>query len=368
MSLTTIINEICRFIKKNFIKILVGAIVISVIAILGSLFLPNLIGQSNEISEETELNQSQSDEDTQVSRSYLLDVYSQEPAEFEVFIQLEDGNIFGNSFIFDEYFTSDQIVKEIESETGINYSQTLEHEKKLGITKTSQYRGSIAGIRDSSTNIITIRVQVSETSEENLILAEAFAERIINNEIPFIQGLNVTFLSSPIIGEKLVESDLQMVSSPRSIGILSPTTSENRSILLYGIAGFILGLMLMLILLFIVQLFKNKINYAFQYSWDFNDYHFVTTLSKMGSDFVSLLQFNETKRQLVISQDSKFPEFLSSDNNISQSLTRHTQVAEKIDEIILIIESNKTDKKWFSEQYQLAEKYSTQITIIHLIP
>lgn len=373
MSLTTILSELWRFIKDNFIKILVGAILTSILAVLVSLFLPNLMGQTtSESPEEEQLTQLPPDEDAQASRDYLIDRYEEEPAVFEVFIQLEDGNVFGNSFIFDEYFTSSAIVEEIERETGVDYGLTLDHEKNLELYKTSQYRGSIAGIRNTSTNVITIRVQAAESGEENLILAEAFADRIVNNDIPFMQELSVTLMSEPAVGEKLIDGALEMVSSPEALGILSPATSENQSIILYAIAGFILGVFLVATVLFIIQLFKKKINYAFQYSWDFDDYHFIYSTDESSDKLTETLLAPETMNQLIVHQDqeSSLIDSLTASNYPIETtlfLSRHAQNDQDIDEILLLIESKKTDKIWFNEQYRLAEKYETQITIIQII-
>lgn len=371
MSLTTILSEIWRFIKDNMIKILAGALIMSVLAVLSSLFLPNLMGQSSEeVTDEEQLTEMTPSEDAQASREYLTNIYEQEPAGFEVFIQLEDGNIFGNSFIFDEYFSSPAIVEEIENETGIEYSQTLAHEVNLGFYKTSQYRGSIAGIRDTSSNVITIRVQAAESSEDNLKLAEAFADKIFNNEIPFIEGLSVTSLSEPQIGETLVEDDLQMVSSPASLGKFAPAESESRSTLLYAIAGFILGLLLTAVVLFFIQLLKNKINYAFQYSWDFNDNHFIFATDKESERLKDFLLAPEMTNQIIVHQASDFIKQLIDSNQeikTTEALSRFTKNNKKIDEIVLFVESKVTDKKWYNEQYRLAEKYNSQLTIIQAI-
>lgn len=371
MSLTTILSEIWRFIKENIIKIIAGAVLICVLTVLGSLFLPNLMDQTSEEEVDNEqLTQTTPDEDAKVSYEYLTNIYEQEPAEFEMFIQLEDGNIFGNSFIFDEYFTSPAVVEEIEHETGIEYSQTLAHEANLGLNKTSKYRGSIAGIRNTSSNVITIRVQVAESSKDNLILAEAFADQILNKEIPFVEGMSVTSISEPKIGEQLLEDDLEMVSSLKSVGKFASAESKKRSILLYAIAGFIIGLFVITIILFIIQLFKNKINYAFQYSWDFRDNHFIFKAGKENEKLKKILSAPETTNQIIVHQKNDFVEqFIDAKQDIkdTETLSRFAKNKTAIDEIILLVESNFTDKKWYNEQYYLAEKYDSQLTIIQII-
>lgn len=371
MSLTTILSELWRFMKENWLKILAGAIIISVLAVLSSFFVPNLMGQSpEEVVEDEERIEQLSMENVQESRDYLATIYGQAPAEFEMFVQLQDGSTFGNSFIFDEYFTSPAVVDEIERETGVDYSQTLAHEQKLQLYKTSQYRGSIAGIRNTSSNVITIRVQATESSEENLLLAEAFAEQILENEIPFIQDLSVTLMRAPAIGEQLVEEDLQMVSAPEALGIISPVESESRSVLLYAIAGFIIGLLITAVVLFILQLFKKKINYAFQYSWDFNDHHFIMIKDADREQLNNLLLIPEADKQLVVAQTSPFTKELWKNNpqiEHTAALSRRALEKEQVEEIVLLVESKETDKKWYNDQYRLAEMSESQLTILQVI-
>lgn len=367
MSITTILSELWRFVKDKKVKILVGALIVAILAILSGLFLPNILNQTT--VEENAVPESIKEEVAE-SREYLTNIYEQEPAEFELFIQLGDGNAFTNSFIFDEYFTSPAVVEEIENKTGINYSKTLGHEMNLKLYKTSQYRGSIAGIRNTSTNVIMIRVQAAQSSEENLILAEAFEEMVMNNEIPLIEGLQVTSLSEPTIGEKLTDTQIQMVSSPDAIGAISPVESGNLSFALYGIAGFIVGLIMAAVLLFVIQLFKNKITYAFQYSWDFDDFHFLYNVNASRENLKELLLYPEMEKKLIVHQDSSLIEENIKNNQqikTTNSLLSFSDNNIYPESIVLFIESHKTDKEWYNNQYLLAEMYDSKLTIIHLV-
>lgn len=375
MSLTTVLSEIWRFIKDKKIKILIGAILVSVLAVIGSTLIQKVtdqpskeeqVGTNNGSSTSTTLT-----EDLQESREYLTDIYEHEPAEFEMFAQLEDGNVFSNSFIFDEYFSSPEVVEEIEDQTGITYGDTLEHEKRLGLLKTSQYRGSIAGIRDTSSNIITIRVQVAESPEDNLVVANAFEDMLENNEVPFAEGLKITMISNSEIGEDLTEGNLEMVSSPAALGTFAPADSEGSSTILYAIAGFIMGLLITTLILFVIQLFKNEINYAFQYSWDFNDQHVLYLLDSVNNNrLVELLLYPEETNRVVTSQESPFVDELMDNNEELKNLNRVSNLSlnkEQPEEVILFVESNQTDKEWYNEQYQIAELFDCQITIIQVL-
>jgi hypothetical protein len=369
MSLTTTLSEIWRFIKDNKVKILIGAILISVLAVIGNGVLQR-IGEQSPEQEQSTMSEVPS-ENLQESREYLTQIYEQEPATFEMFVQLEDGNVFSNSFIFDEYFSSPEVVEEVENQTGIEYSDTLEHEQNLGLYKSSQYRGSIAGIRNTSTNIITIRVQAGDTPEDNLTLISAFEDMLANNEVPFAEDLKITMIEDPAIGESVTEDDAEMVSSPATLGNFAPAESEGSSTLLYAIAGFIMGLLITILILFVIQLFKNKINYSFQYSWDFDDHHVLYSKKSLNNErLVELLLYPKHSNRIITHQESSFVNELINNNkelgygNFASNLTLN---ADQLDEVIIFVESKLTDKKWYDEQYQIAELLDSQITVIQVL-
>jgi len=368
MSLTTILSELWRFIWDKKVKILVGALIIGVLSILGSYFLTSLNSQPTEPEENQGQTEAITDEEFEESRNYLAEIYEQVPAEFEIFVQLEDGNVFGNSFIFDEYFSSPEVVEEVENRTGTSFGDTLEHEQRLELFKTSQYRGSIAGIRDTSSNIITIRVQAAQTAEDNLAISEAFLNMIENQEVPFADGLEITVMSEPQNIERLTEGDLEMVSSPEALGTFAPADSENRSFVLYGIAGFIIGLLIMSVLLFIIQLFRDTISYAFQYSWDFDDHHIRYSLndSDENKDLVELILYPETESQIILAQTSDTMEEYADliNTSVEQRLSLNM---DKPEEVVLLVENDVTEKVWYNEQYHLAEIYGSKIKIIQLL-
>lgn len=371
MSLTTILSEVWRFIKKNIIKILIGSIIISILVVIIGQFLPNLMNKPSTTRQSENGDSSvlvASDQDIAESRDFLTKIYAQEPAEFEIYTQLTDGTVFPNSFIFDEYFTSPKVVETVESRTGVDYGQTLAHERTLNLYKTSQYRGSIAGIRDTSSNVITIRVQAAQSSEENLELAETFLEMINNNEVPFIQDMKVTIISEPSVGEKLIENDLNMVSSPAALGTITTVETGSTSFILKGIAGFIIGLLITTILLFLIQLFKSKIDYAFQYSWDFNDQHYLYNRTEDNKKLTNMMSFPKTNNHFIVHQNSSFVEnLIDSNQSFKESNTLFNNSQYGGQEIIIFVESGVTDKDWYNEQYRLAEMSNGQIRIVHLI-
>jgi len=366
MSLTTVLSEILRFVRDKFKIILLGALLFGGFAVLGGEVLTRIDDQTTLENEEDVTGTSLSTEEISQSREYLAGIYEQKPAEFEMFVQLEDGSAFRNSFIFDEYFSSPEVIEQVENETGIEISDTLVHEQNLGLDKTSQYRGSIAGIRDTSNNVITIRVQVAETSEKNLAIIEQFAYMIINNEIPFAENLDFTLLREPVIGEFLDEDDLMMVSSLSALeNINSPDSSGDQTILVYGVVGVIIGFLIMIVVLFIIQLFRKRISYAFQYSWDFNDQHILYSINRDDTELTELICYPEVDKRLVIADETE--ELVNLLDKKEINLTSSLNLTDdKPDEIVILIESNDTEKQWYINRYKISKMYKAPVKIIQI--
>ena len=359
MSLTTILSELWRFIKDKFIAILIGSIVFSMIFVLiFQIFVPKI--EQSQVSEtEVEEPIELTDEQYKQSNELLNETYSVQPAEFEIFVQSEDGMSFNNSFIFDEYFTTPEVVSSIEDETGIEFSEVLETEKALNIEKDAAYRGSIAGIRNTSTNIITLRFQVGKTPDENLAIAEAYLSLIENNDIPFATNLTMTVMKEPENGEFLSEDDQLKVSSPVVLNSLNPIVPQNEisitQVVIFAIIGLIVGLLFMTVLMFIIQLFRQKITYAFQYSWDFEDEHLLyKDRNNTEHTIDELINYPSVPSRIVVYQTN---------NGVNDLL----DVKDTPSEIVILVESGVTEKDWYSEQYRLAEILGSHIKIIQTI-
>lgn len=361
------IQELGRFLKDNLIRIVVGAFIFAIIVVGGRIAL----SQYHPFKSDEEITPEMVEE----AYNDLKKVYEQEPAEFKFIATKEDGDVFGNSYIFDEYLTSDEELKKLEAETGVSLMKWAENERILDLTKNSDFRGGIAGIRDASSGVITMRFQVGHTAEDNLKVAKKAQERLFEKKAPFTEKLELSLIEAPQNYEWIPKEQITYVSTPDTLSLYAGTST--RSVIKYGIIGFVCGLILSTALAFIIQLYKEKITYGFDYAWDIDQYHMMVPLDQFNSQgqVQNFLNIPEVAQRVIISQSN--PENRVTDLvmpngssrifvNQIQNLQELNDVEANPDEIVVLIFSRQTSKQWYREQMALAKMFNTSVKIIHM--
>lgn len=339
MSLVTIMSELLRFLKDHLVKVFIGAIVMA-IAIAGGRY---YLGQQHFGAHQEAYRQ-------------LKEVYAQEPAEFQFVMTNEDGTVFSNSFVLDEYFSQPLVIDQVEKIAGVPFAQTLSNEQVLKLYKTSQYRGGLAAVRNMSSDVITFRILVAPTAEENLKIAQTYRAYLQSGEIPFLNDKKITFLNEPSIGEKLDLETVTNVAMPESLSLYAgPNT---KSLILYGALGLIAGTLLMLALLLLWQFSQQAIRYGFDYAWELDQVHILYHASTNTISLRELIQTPQKVHRLVVAQTPL---------NDTESIPQLSDAIVEPDEIVVVIQSGTTTKEWYQSQMVLAQLYRSPVKIIHII-
>ncbi|MGX7109223.1 hypothetical protein [Facklamia miroungae] len=355
MSLATIFNEFYRFIINNLRRIIFGSVIISLLVV-GGRYVVNRIINS----------------DTIESYNYLAHAYQQEPASFQVIVTMEDGSLFSTAAVFDDYFATPAIVEQIEKQTGVKFGKWLQAEHDLEMYKTNTFRGGLAGIRDAASNVITLRFLVGQNAEENLKIAQAYANLLKNNKLPFLDKNTVTIIRSPEIGEMI---PIDLVEDVPSKETLTPfQTKEAKGSIIYGILGLFIGAMLSIVWSMILHYRKHKIGYAFDYTWSINDLHFIFDRQDSKVTLDKLIQTPSKNDRVILRQqkhqEPHVQELISADGSkygLQTASLANLDSDHLPNEIVIILDANLTDKDWYNEQRQLAELYQARIKIIQLI-
>lgn len=355
MSLLTIIAEYWRFLKANLWRLLLGA-VLGALILLGARYLLGQVWLSNRNE----------------AYQYLNRVYQQEPAEFQAIISIEDGQLFTSSNIYDEYFSSEPVIKEIEDRTGIQFHQWLDSERQLELFKSDGFRGGIAAIRDNSSGLITFRFLVGKTSAENLKIAQAYAELLSEERFDFNQKHQIN-ITNPAQTVELLDLDMvETVPTPATLNMFAGMTAKN--IIIFSVLGLIMGAIITALILWLARLRKPQIAYAFEYSWDLDDKHLLWSGHKgqVGSELAQVIQIPHVDTRLVVSQAGH--EGIDLTDLTKQAgcyyladLGQSGQIQETIQEIVILIHSNVTDKAWYRDQYKLAKLFHVPLKIIQVI-
>lgn len=341
MSINTLLHELWRFVKDSWIKILIGSFVFGLIGWGAYQAIDYLFA---------------SEEDQTEALETLTTIYAQEPAEFQAVVMTKEGDVFANSYIFDEYFTRPAVLEKIEKETGVDLTKWQAAELALNLNKTPQFRGGIAAIRNTSSNVITFRFLVADTASDNLKVAQAYAELLETGGVPFTQNQTVHIITQPATIELL---DLERNKEVPTEDTLSAYVSNNPILpVLAFFAGALLGVFITIVLLLFSRLFQSTITYAFDYSWDFLDYHQIIIDDSLKVTIETPSVFS----RLVVSQNK----MMNIENQIT-SLEQMPSLDYQLDEIVLLINASQTTKEWYRRQYDMAQLLNVKIRIVHVI-
>ncbi|WP_290491796.1 MULTISPECIES: hypothetical protein [unclassified Aerococcus] len=368
MSLLTIIAELWRFFINNIIKIIIGAIIVMGLTLGARMLLTNYIENSaiGEATSETSANAELTPEEIEASYNYLATVYEQEPAEFSFVAINPEGLILGNSFILDEFLSRPDILAELEEISGVDIAATLEAQENVGLEKSRDFRGGLAAVRNTSTDEITMRVLVGKTAEENLAVAEAIYQYIIDGNVPIYENYDIIFLSTPDIGEDLIVEENIMIPTPETLSGLQPQETGG-SLVIYAVLGGILGVILSTVVLFVLHFFSKKITYAYDYTWDFDDYQWLVDSKKVNTENLNnwlMIPADKSRIALAQTTDNEIVQaFSNAQLPVSNQLNVEDQAPE---EVIIFIESGTTDKEWYQNQFELSKLYESRVKIIHL--
>ena len=356
MSIRTLLSELWRFLKDNKLRIFLGGCLFALLAVGVRYGLDHWVLAKD-----------------QAAYEYLSQTYAGEPAEFQGIVTIEDGSIMNNSYIYDEYFSSPQVITKVEEETGVDLKRFQESETLLELYKSNQFRGGIAAIRDQSSNVITFRFLVSPNEEDNLKVAQAYYNLLQSEEVAFMDKQEITLLDQPQLGEMLDLERFKEIPTEESLSPYGQTSTV--MFIVYGLAGFLVGLMLSLVFLFIRQLIKPTIDYAFDYAWDYDDKHILVRNQdgKLDQRLPGLMSVPLGQKRLVVSQGSgqhrvvEHIQSINEDTLMVNDLALDNPELASIDEIVILVQSYLTQKAWYRHQVELAHLYGKPIRIIHLV-
>lgn len=343
--------EIQKFIKNNFVKILIGTTLIA------GLYMWKTERQYNtqieNISDET------------VIDGLKLD---SEPAHFRLYIEYPDNSItFTNSSLIEQYITRPEVLKEASQVTETNLDKIVEEtENKAIVYYNESGETKVIGVtRDASTNLHEFYVNVGN-EKDNLKIANYYYDYFSNGQIPFLENKTLYFIHDAKIKEY---GDYLTFNSLKE--------SNQKSLVKELIIGVVLGSVISLGLILVFSFLSKKLKYSFTYSIRESDYLYVINQKEAYKE--ELLEFISTPKNnnhVVIQEgnNSNLNNYLDELLNASDK-DKHIQKVKsileiennkEIDRLIYIIQENETTRKWYNKQRLIDRLYNMPTVIVQI--
>lgn len=334
-------KESKRFLLENKKRILLFTILGAVIFALFTVV--NLITNNSDSSSE----------DTQTEE--IIDM-----AEFVVYIEKNDDTHFNNNVLLEEALFSDESVKTVETETGVEITDLLAEQEETEFVPTAEDRGSIGIVRDLSNETMKFQFKVG-TEKENLDVANYYFDKIMNNEIELLADKEIYVMNAPEVKE-LSQADTAFIEE--NTKTISPLLLIIK-LLVSLFAGFVLGVLVSIF----YHVFNKKINYAFNYNIDEKDIFLNERESQ--DKFIYDVVNPKSENKIIISEQSLSNELI---NKISKQSPRIVttsnliEISSKLDiqEIVIVIVENKTTKFWYNTQREYLKKFDSAVKIIQV--
>lgn len=348
--------EIKKLIKRNIKKIIISTLVLGSIFAVGIYF----------------LNRPTVDENDQPVSSQGKNI-----AYFQYYVERQEGSAFTNIEILKEYFTNEDLLLDLTNELDIPLanlffgdereslvqedSTAVEEDEEAELIAANEEYFVLDIFKADPSHLYTFSV-TSENNQKSLELAQYYYNLVNEDVVPFYQDKNVYILTEPKISEDQVKIDDSI-----EIEIIS----DNPIILPSIVMGYILSLILITGFMFIKTIFSKEITYAFSYLWHENHMFLVYDPNTNNMDEVEQFISKPLAHSKVIVSENELStdikEILSvsqiKENDVSLSDVVYQSVLEinqgsQLDEIIILVEEDRTSRKWFRKQQRLLEVYN----------
>ena len=350
--------EILKFLKKSLPKMIVGMILVAGVFIWSS-YRANMTQLENIENVESV--------DKQDGADFIVET---EPAFFQFIVEYEDGSLFNNPLLIEEYILQEEVLNQASTvtNTNLNLVKVIENTENNVLVDINDFGYSkVIGVyRDDATYINEFYVNVGN-ERENIRIANFFYDYLREGQVPFIADKDIYFFEDPKILSIEDETDATLETESQQI---------NFSLIKNLIIGSILGALLSLAALLGLTFLSKKLKYSFSYTIQEDDYYFLVD-SKLDyeEELKKLLYTPQSANRVVVKEDNsadvdyfgKLLSDISSNEPILQVNNFLTiENPSQIDRLIYIIEEDVTSRKWYNNQRKLDRAYEIPTVVIQV--
>lgn len=345
-----ILSDIIKLITENIKALIISAFIFSLIVTGVFFFIDNDSEENNFLTE---------DEGT----------LEENTAVFRFYVENEDGTVFINSSLIEEYFILPEVVERAERATSTDIAPVLEEEIGSEFQKSQYERGVLGVERNGSTQIFKMNATIG-SKMENLKIAEFYFDLLNSDEIEFLQNKNIFVIEEPYIASEKIY-DEEVYDSYNEDEVTNYENEEDepvnslQNIVRYSVTlflTFVLGGLIFIVYLVLKNIWKKAITHTFTYFKLPND-NLIKINKSNESEFIHDEFSENPTKYLIVSQNGNL-KYLSNFKVINSLKDNQDLITDK--EIIIRIEENLTSKEWYKEQREILRKYPFNVTLLHL--
>lgn len=357
--------EVVKFFKNNYLKIILGTLLISV---------PYIWFNSTTGGSEVNNTQNESETASMVNEgeSEVLETDAN-PASFKFFAEHEDGYPFTNNLLLFNYFITPDVMSEAEAATQTNIIDIMMKTNNEIFFSPSdstltgdRTKSKVFGLSKSpDTHINELYVNVGN-EEDNLALVNYFYEMVMNNEVPILDNKIIYLFQEPRILDIEVREPIEEIE----VATAEPFGTT-------VVVGVTLGLVLTIGLLVTISFFSKKLYYLFTYSIRENDsYILMDKKFDFKNDIEFLLASPAQSKNVIITEDinkirnnelnEKVTELIKNNKLFKVNNIFEINELENIGRLVYIVEEGITDRSWYNKQRRYDEIYEYPTVIIQI--
>lgn len=348
--------EIVKFLKKNLVRLFLGILIITGLFVINS-YRSNVSQLENIDNVEN------------LEKGDAADfVVESKPAFFQFIVEYEDGSLFNNPLLIEEYLLQDYILELASTNSKTNLVKVIDNTENNVLVDINDFGYSkVVGVyRDDATYINEFYVNVGNESE-NLRIANFFYNYINEGQIPFIADKQVYFFEEPKILPLEEEEELSANVEAQQI---------NFNLVKNIILGAALGLLITLAGLLCLTFISKKLNYSFSYTIKEDDYYFLVDDKLDYENELTALLFDPASSTRVLisektpSAEGPIGEFLNKmakDESIEMMNSFLTiKNPSQVERLIYLIEEDVTSRQWYNNQRRLDRSQNLPTIIIQV--
>lgn len=283
-----------------------------------------------------------------IEETLLEDAYS-----FRVYIEHQDGSVYDRSNLLEELLLATDLVTAIEEETSV---------------EIEPYRDYFLDADLNSNNVIytiTIGLGDEAASEE---VSNAYYTAFQNNDIDIISSKVIKLFDAPerVEGE---ETEEETVSEEDSSGSIV-------EVAMAMLAGAVLGLGIGIFAAFAVSLFEKKVTPIYNYRLSETDAfinfsHLHMDKTERFNALMHAVSYPVSSRKLIVTQDEdlnseirrSLHESIKNDSTVTSNVS-DVDPGHDFDELIIITENRRTDKRWYIKQKNQLRTYNKPLEVV----